>query len=124
MRCWSLVLALLILPACATSTMRKDFAVRMLESSAPLPRDGVVDVIEKIAKARGMKKRDANPPHWAGAYSGHGIFLTYSYPSKNEVAVGIQGEARKGEAALRNAIQQSLDLRFKGLQYVELTHTQ
>jgi hypothetical protein len=106
---------------------RRDFAVRAIESSAPFPRDAIVDVIEKIAKKHGLKSEGASPPHWEASFKGHGIFLTYSFPAPNEVAVGMNidpgkfgnGEVRRAEA-LREEIKKSLNLRFKGLEYVEL----
>ena len=112
---------------CSTPALRKDFAVRAIERSAPLRHDEVVEVIASAAKKKGLRKGEANPPHWEGSFSGRGIFLTYSFPTPNEVAVGIQanrgsfgnGEVRRAES-LRNAIRQSLDLQFKGLEYSEL----
>jgi len=132
LRRWLLppILAATLLGVMGTSTpvFRKDFAVRSMETGTPLPREGVIEVIEEVAKKRGLKRAEPNPPHWEGAFSGEGVFLTYSFPSANEVAIGIQadpgmvgrGEVRQADA-LRKAIRQSLDLRFKGLQYSDLS---
>jgi len=122
-----LMATLLAVMGCSTPALRKDFAVRAIERSTPLRHDEVVEVIESAAKKKGLKKGEANPPHWQGSFSGHGILLTYSFPTPNEVAVGIQadagafgnGEVRRAES-LRNAIRQSLELHFKGLEYSEL----
>ena len=105
---------------------RKDFAVRTIESSTPFPRDSIVKVVGDIAKKHGLEAERANAPHWEGAFSGRGIFLTYSFPSPNEIAVGMQvdpgmygkGEARRADA-MREEIKKTLTLRFKGLEYVE-----
>jgi len=105
---------------------RKDFAIRSFETSAPFPRDAIVKAIEEIARTHGLKPREANPPHWEGAFAGKGIFMTYSFKEPNEIAVGIQadtgmfgdGELRRAEK-LRNEIKKSLTLRFRGLEYVE-----
>ena len=130
LRRWILppVFAATLFGVMATSTpiYRKDFDVRAVESSAPFPRDEIVDSIKKIAKARGLKPSEPNPPHWEGAFKGRGIFLTYSFREQNEVAVGIQvdpgmfggSEVRKAEA-LRDEIKRALTLRFKGLEYTE-----
>jgi hypothetical protein len=123
------VLAAALLGVMGTSTpmLRQDFAIRSVETSAPFPHDEVVEVLEAVAKKRGLRKAESNPPHWEGAFAGKGLFFTYSFPSPKEVAIGIQadpgmfgkGEARHAEN-LRKAIKQSLDLRFKGLEYSSL----
>ncbi len=130
LRRWVLppVLAATVFGVMGTSSIgpRRDFAVRTVESSSPFPRDSIVEVIEEIAKKRGLKRQNANAPHWDGAFSGRDIFLTYSFPSPNEVAVGIQadpgmfgaGEVRRAES-IRNEIKKALGLRFKGLEYIE-----
>jgi hypothetical protein len=122
------VLAATLFAVMATSypQPRKDFAIRTLETSSQFPRDSIVEVIEEIAKKRGLERESASPPHWEGAFSGRDIFLTYSFPSPNEIAVGIQadpgmfgkGEVRRAES-IRNEIKKTLTLRFKGLQYIE-----
>jgi len=130
LRRWMLppVLAATLFAVMGTSypVPRKDFAVRTIESSSPFPRDSIVEVIEEIAKKRGLKRHNATSPDWEGAFSGRNIFLTYSFPSPNEVAVGIQadpglfgeGEVRRAES-IRKEIKKALGLRFKGLEYVE-----
>jgi len=131
LRRWLLppILAAALLGVMGTSTVvpRKDFAVRALESSNSFPRDMIVEAIVDVAKKHRFKKESSNPPHWEGAFSGRGIFLTYSFPTPNEVAIGIQvdpgmfggGEKREAER-LRNEIKKALTLRFNGLEYVEL----
>ena len=124
LRRWILppVLAATLFGVMATSTAnyRKDFDIRAIESSAPIPRDEIVDAIKEIAVKRGLKPGKPNPPHWEGSFEGSGVFLTYSFRETNEIAVGIQGGccARKGEK-LRDEIKKSLSLRFKGLNFVE-----
>jgi hypothetical protein len=129
-RRWALppVLAATLFGVMATSTplYRKDFVVRSIESSAPFPRDSIVDAIEEIVKSRGLEPRPSNPPHWEGAFAGRGIFLTYSFLEPDQVAVGIQinpgmfgdAEVRRAEK-LREEIKKSLALRFNGLEAVE-----
>ena len=130
LRRWVLppVLAATLFGVMATSTpsFRKDFEVRAVESSAPFPREGIVAAIQEVAKARGLKPREANPPHWEGAFEGRGVFLTYTFREPNVVAVGIQansgmygrGEIRLAEK-LRDEIKKTLSLRFKGLESLE-----
>jgi hypothetical protein len=130
LRRWVLppVLAATLFGVMATSTIpyRKDFNVRTIESSAPFPRDAIVDAIKEIARARGLEPREPNPPHWEGAFAGHGIFMTYSFKEPNEIAVGIQvntgmfggGENRNADK-LRAEIKKTLALRFKGLEAIE-----
>lgn len=132
LRRWVLppVLAVALLGCTATSEPRysKDFNIRAVESSAPIPRAQIVDAISQVAKARGLKPRDANPPHWEGAFEGRGVFLTYSFLDGNEIGVGINidpgkfgnGEKHRAEK-LRDEIKRTLSLRFKGLEFVE-TH--
>ncbi|HEU4779868.1 MAG TPA: hypothetical protein VFS58_08310 [Steroidobacteraceae bacterium] len=129
-RRWMLppVLVATLFGVMATSQVhyRKDFVVRAVESSAPFPRDSIVDSIKEISKSRGLKPREPNPPHWEGAFAGRGIFLTYSFIEPNQVAVGIQinpgmfgdGEVRRAEK-LRAEIKKTLALRFKGLESIE-----
>ncbi len=112
--------------ATSTPIYRQDFNVRAVESAAPIPRDAIVDSIGKIARSRGLKPREPNPPYWEGAFEGRGVFLTYSFVGGNEIAVGIQadpGMVGTGEAStaekLRDEIKKSLSLRFKGLEFVE-----
>ncbi len=51
--------------------IRKDFEVRAIESSAPFPRDGIVDAISEVAMiARSQARAKPNPPHWEGAFEG------------------------------------------------------
>jgi hypothetical protein len=131
LRRWVLppVLAAAVFGVMGTSSAmpRKDFAIRTIETSSPFPRDSIVKAIEEVAKRNGLKSEGASPPHWEGSFKGHDIFLTYSFPSPNEVAVGLNvnpgmfgnGETRRAER-LRNEIKKTLTLRFKGLQYVEL----
>jgi hypothetical protein len=112
----------------ATSYPRytKDFNIRAVESSAPIPRDKIVDAIRQVAKARGLRPQAANPPHWEGAFEGRGVFLTYSFLGENEIGVGINidpgmfgdGEMRLAEK-LRAEIKKTLSLRFKGLEFIE-----
>ena len=129
LRRWVLppVLAATLFGVMATSyppQPRQDFAIRSIESSAPIPRDRIADSIKEIAKARGLKPRASNPPHWEGAYTGRGIFLTYTFREDNEIVVGISvekgpfgnGKVRRAEK-LRAEIKKTLSLRFKGLKY-------
>ena len=108
LRRWVLppVLAATLFGVMATSTAnyRKDFDIRAIESSVPIPRDEIVDAIKEIAVKRGLKPGKPNLPHWEGSFEGSGIFLTYSFRETNEIAVGIQGELRKGEK-LRDEIK-------------------
>ena len=106
--------------------VRHDFEVRALESSAPFPRDGIVDAIGEVARSRGLKPAEANPPHWEGAFEGRGVLLTYTFKGPTGIAVGIQpnsgafgnGEERKA-VKLRDEIKKTLSLRFKGLEFVD-----
>ena len=122
LRRWILppVLAATLFGVMATSTAnyRKDFDIRAIESSVPIPRDEIVEAIREIAVKRGLEPGKPNLPHWEGSFEGSGVFLTYSFRETNEIAVGIQGELRKGEK-LRDEIKKSLSLRFKGLNFVE-----
>jgi hypothetical protein len=122
LRRWILppVLAATLFGVMATSAAnyRKDFDIRAIESSVPIPRDEIVDAIKEIAVKRGLKPGKPNLPHWEGSFEGSGVFLTYSFRETNEIAVGIQGELRKGEK-LRDEIKRSLSLRFNGLNFVE-----
>lgn len=132
LRRWVLppVLAATMFAVMATSYPRynKDFKIQSVESSAPIPRDKIVEAIKQVAKSRGLKPSEGNPPHWEGAFRGRGIFLTYSFLEANEVAVGIQvdpgmygnGEIRSAEK-LRAEIKKTLSLRFKGLMYLDST---
>jgi len=130
LRRWVLapVLAATLFGVMATSYPRysKALNIRAVESSAPIPRDQIVQAIRQVAKARGLEPSEPNPPHWEAAFQGRGIFLTYSFKQPNEVAVGIQvdpgmfgnGEVRRAEK-LRAEIKKTLSLRFKGLEFVE-----
>jgi hypothetical protein len=129
LRRWLLppVLAATLFGVMAISSIayRQDLVVRAIESSAPFPRDGIVAAIKEVAKARGLKPQQPNPPHWEGAFEGRGVFLTYSFREPGVVAVGIQastgtygGGARKGEK-LRDEIKKTLSLRFKDLEFIE-----
>jgi hypothetical protein len=105
--------------------VRKDFEVRALESSAPFPRDGIVEAITEVARSRGLKPAKPNPPHWEGAFEGRGVLLTYTFKGATEVAVGIQPSGgsviyEEGRAEkLRDEIKKTLSLRFNGLEFVE-----
>jgi hypothetical protein len=103
--------------------VRKDFEVRAIESSAPFPRDGIVDAITEVARSRGLKPAKPNPPHWEGAFEGRGVMLTYTFKGATEVAVGIQPSGRsykEGKAEkLREEIKKTLSLRFNGLEFVD-----
>ncbi|HYJ40937.1 MAG TPA: hypothetical protein VEW08_09115 [Steroidobacteraceae bacterium] len=130
LRRWVLppVLAATLFGVVATSYPRhsNDFNIRAVESSAPIPRDQIVAAISQVAKARGLKPQEPNPPHWAGAFMGRGIFLTYTFLGDNEIGVGINiksgmfgdSEMRRAEK-LRAEIKKTLSLRFKGLEFVE-----
>jgi hypothetical protein len=130
LRRWLLppVLAATMFGVMATSYPRytRDFNIRAIESSAPIPRDQIVDAISQVAKARGLKPHGANPPHWEAAFEGRGIFLTYTFLSSNEIGVGINiepgrwgnGELRRAEK-LRAEIKKTLSLRFKGLVFTD-----
>jgi len=110
----------------ATSSHRynQDFIVRAIESAAPIPRDDIAEAIGQVAKARGLKPRKPNPPHWDGAFEGRGVFLTYTFQDDQSVGVGINidpgmfgnGELRRAEK-IRDEIKKTLSLRFKGLQF-------
>ena len=124
------VLAATLLGVMGTSSPpqpRQDFAIRTIESSNPFPRDSIVKAIEESAKKHGLKSEGANPPQWEGSFKGHSIFLTYSFSSPNEIAVGIsadpgmygKGEVRRADR-LRDDIKKTLTLRFKGLVYEDL----
>ena len=112
--------------ATSYAPLRMDFEVRAIESSAPFPRDGIVAAISEVARSRGLKPAEANPPHWEGAFEGRGVLLTYTFKGSNGIAVGIQpnsraisdGEKRKAEK-LRDEIKKTLSLRFKGLEFIE-----
>ncbi|HEY6126041.1 MAG TPA: hypothetical protein VIV63_15415 [Steroidobacteraceae bacterium] len=107
--------------------VRKDFTVNSVESASAFPRDEIVEAIVDIMRKRGFKRREPNPPHWEGAFEGNGVFLTYSFPAPNSVAIGLsanpgmfgRGEAREAEN-IRKSIERSLSLRFKGLEFVDL----
>jgi len=105
--------------------VRKDFEIRALESSAPFPRDGIVEAITKVARSRGLKPAKPNPPHWEGAFEGRGVLLTYTFKGATEVAVGIQPSGgsvgyKEGKAEkLRDEIKKTLSLRFNGLEFVD-----
>lgn len=104
--------------------IRKDFEVRAIESSAPFPRDGIVEAITEVARARGLKQAKPNPPHWEGAFEGRGVLLTYTFKGPTEIAVGIQpsgsGSYKEPKAEkLRDEIRKTLSLRFKGLEFIE-----
>jgi hypothetical protein len=103
--------------------IRKDFEVRAIESSAPFPRDGIVDAITEVARSRGLKPSEPNPPHWEGAFEGRGVLLTYTFKGPAGIAVGIQpnsGGSGGGNAEkLRDEIQKTLSLRFNGLEFVD-----
>ncbi|HEU5133569.1 MAG TPA: hypothetical protein VFU13_00370 [Steroidobacteraceae bacterium] len=131
LRRWLLppILAATLLGVMGTSTpgLRNDFAVRGLPTANDFPRDKIVEAIEDVAKKRGLERKQANPPHWEGSFSGRGLFLTYSFPAPNEVAIGIQadpgmfGRSEKREAErVQNEIKKALTLRLSGLEYVEL----
>ena len=96
----------------------RDFTVRSV-SSAPFPRDSIGAAIEEVTKKHGLKSEGAGPPEWEGSFKGHGMFLTYSFPSPNEIAVGINGDV-SGAEELRAEIKKTLTLRFNGLEYVDL----
>jgi len=122
------VLVAALLGVMATSyspSVRKDFEIRALESSAPFPRDGIVEAITQVARSRGLKPAKANPPHWEGAFEGRGVLLTYTFKGATEVAVGIQpsgGSAiyKEGKAEkLRDEIKKTLSLRFNGLEFID-----
>jgi hypothetical protein len=115
--------------ATSTPSLRKDFAVRSVESSSAFPRDEIVETIEDIMRKRGFKRGEPNPPHWEGAFTGNGVFLTYSFPALNTVAIGISanpgmfGDGELHEAdELRKSLKRSLSLRFKGLEFVDLVN--
>lgn len=130
LRRWVLppVLAATLFGVMATSyvPIRKDFEVRAIESSAPFPRDGIVEAIGEVARSRGLKPEKANPPHWEGAFTGRGVLLTYTFKGPTGIAVGIQpnsrsftdSEERQAEK-LRDEIKKTLSLRFKGLEFME-----
>jgi hypothetical protein len=130
LRRWILppVLAATLFAVMATSYPKngKDFSIRAIESSAPIPRDEIVDAIRQVAKSRGLKPRDPNPPDWTGAFEGRGILLTYTFLGENEIGVGINivpgrlggSEVRRAEK-LRAEIKKTLSLRFNGLEFVE-----
>jgi hypothetical protein len=131
LRRWVLppVLAATLFGVMATSYPRysRDFNIRAVESAAPIPREEIADAIRQVAKARGLKQQDPNPPHWEGAFKGRGLFLTYSFLEGNVVGVGINidpgmygnGELRRAEK-LSAEIKKTLSLRFKDLQFDEL----
>ena len=103
--------------------IRKDFEVRAIESSAPFPRDGIVDAISEVARSRGLKPAEPNPPHWEGAFEGRGVLLTYTFKGPSGIAVGIQpnsgGSGGSKAEKLRDEIQKTLSLRFNGLEFVD-----
>jgi hypothetical protein len=109
---------------------RKDFNVRTIESAGYFPQDAIAKTIKEVALAHGLKPREPNPPLWAGAYQGRGVFMTYNFKGPNEVAVSIQaqtgmfgdGEVRRAEK-LRAEIKKKLGLRFSGLESVEPLHS-
>jgi hypothetical protein len=128
LRRWLLppVLAAALFGVMATSyapAIRKDFEVRALESSAPFPRDGIVEAITEVARSRGLKPAKANPPHWEGAFEGRGVLLTYTFKGPTEIAVGIQpntgGSGGSKAEKLRDEIKKTLSLRFNGLEFVD-----
>jgi len=128
LRRWLLppVLAATLFGVMATSQaplIRKDFEVRAIESSAPFPRDGIVDAIAEVARSRGLKAAEANPPHWEGAFEGRGVLLTYTFKGPTGIAVGIQpnsGDSGGSKAEkLRDEIEKTLSLRFNGLEFVD-----
>jgi hypothetical protein len=128
LRRWLLppVLAAALFGVMATSqapAIRKDFEVRAIESSAPFPRDGIVDAIAEVARSRGLKAAEANPPHWEGAFEGRGVLLTYTFKGATGIAVGIQpnsgGSGGSKAEKLRDEIKKTLSLRFKGLEFVD-----
>jgi hypothetical protein len=103
--------------------IRKDFEVRAMESSAPFPRDGIVEAITEVARSRGLKQTKPNPPHWEGAFEGRGVLLTYTFKGPAEIAVGIQpsgGSYKEPKAEkLRDEIKKTLSLRFNGLEFID-----
>jgi hypothetical protein len=105
--------------------IRKDFEVRALESSAPFPRDGIVEAITEVARSRGLKFSKPNPPHWEGAFEGRGVLLTYTFKGTAEIAVGIQPSGgsisyKESKAEkLRDEIKKTLSLRYNGLEFVD-----
>ena len=121
-----LVATLFGVMATSTPIYRKDFDVRTVESSVPLPRDEIVEAIRQVSKARGLKPGQPSPPHWEGSFEGSGLFLTYTFIGTDTIAVSIQiqpgmfgkGEVRKAER-IRDEIKKTLSLRFKGLQFDE-----
>ena len=120
------VLAAALFGVMATSqapAIRKDFEVRAIESSAPFPRDGIVDAISEVARSRGLKAAEANPPHWEGAFEGRGVLLTYTFKGPTGIAVGIQpnsgGSGGSKAEKLRDEIKKTLSLRFNGLEFVD-----
>jgi len=128
LRHWLLppVLAATLFGVMATSQapgIRKDFEVRAIESTAPFPRDGIVDAIAEVARSRGLKPSEANPPHWEGAFEGRGVFLTYTFKGPTGIAVGIQpnsgGSGGSKAEKLRDEIQKTLSLRFNGLEFLD-----
>lgn len=130
LRRWALppVLAATLFGVMATSTPqhRKDFNVRTIESAGYFPQDAIAKTIKEVAEAHGLEPREPNPPLWAGAFQGRGVYLTYTFKGPNEVAVSIQantgmfgdGEVRRAEK-VRAEIKKKLGLRFSGLESVE-----
>jgi hypothetical protein len=121
-----LVAALFGVMATSYPKESRDFNIRAIESATPIPRDQIVEAIRQVAKARGLKQQDPNPPHWEGAFKGRGILLTYTFLEGNEIGVGINIDpGTHGNAQLRRAarlsaeIKKTLSLRFKGLQFDE-----
>lgn len=120
------VLAATLFGVMATSYPKdnRGFTIRAVESAAPIPRDEIAEAIRQVAKARGLKERKSNPPHWEGAFEGRGVFLSYTFLEGNVVGVGINidpglfgdGEKRRAEK-LSAEIKKTLSLRFKGLQF-------
>lgn len=103
----------------------QDFNIRAVESAVPFPREEIADAIGQVAKARGLKPQDPNPPHWEGAFKGRGLLLTYTFLEGNVIGVGINfdpgasGTELRRAAKLRAEIQKTLSLRFKDLQFDE-----
>jgi hypothetical protein len=122
------ILAVALLGVMGTSipALRRDFTVRTIESSNQLPHDGVVKAIKDVALEHGLKPSAGNPPHWEGAFAGKGIYMTYSFPTPNQVAVEMSvqlgtfaGTHKRKAEALRDDIKKTLALRFQGLEYIE-----
>ena len=117
LRRWVLppVFAATLFGVMATSTpiYRKDFDVRAVESSAPFPRDEIVDSIKKIAKARGLKPSEPNPPHWEGAFKGRGIFLLTRSASKTK-SPSVSRSTRECLVAARYARPRRCAMKSRG----------